>query len=48
MPQIITGIDAVVPADPEADLLEGLAVINAGGKPEGLVRSELLRGAEGR
>jgi heme-degrading monooxygenase HmoA len=47
MPQIVTAIDAVVAADRESDLLEGFASLNASTKPDGLVRSELLRGQDG-
>jgi heme-degrading monooxygenase HmoA len=47
MPQIVTAIDAVVPEDRESDLLDGYASMNATTKPEGLVRSELLRGQNG-
>jgi hypothetical protein len=47
MPQIVTAVDAVVAADRESDLLEGFAALNATAKPDGLVRSELLRGQDG-
>jgi hypothetical protein len=48
MPQIVTAIDAVVAVDREQELLAGFAAINAETEPDGLVRSELLRGQDGR
>ena len=45
---IVTVVDAVVPADREAELIEGFRRMAAGSTPDGLVRTELLRGQEGR
>jgi hypothetical protein len=43
----MTTVDAKVPADREQELLDGYREMNAGDKPEGLLRSELLRGQDG-
>lgn len=48
MPQIVTAVDAVVAVDREQELLQGFAAMNAATSPDGLVRSELLRGQDGR
>ena len=45
---IVTVVDAVVPADREAELIQGFRRMAAGSTPDGLVRTELLRGQEGR
>ena len=45
---VVTAVDAVVPADREAELIEGFRLMAAGDSPEGLLRTELLRGQEGR
>ncbi len=44
---VVTVIDAVVPPDREQALLEGFQQLSSGAQPEGLVRSELLRGQGG-
>lgn len=46
-PQIVTVVDAVVPVDREQDLIDGFAAL-ASNTPDGVVRSQLLRGQEGR
>lgn len=46
--KIMTSVSAIIPADREDDLLDGYRALIAGGKPEGLLRSELLRGQEGK
>lgn len=48
MSQVVTAVDAVVPPAREADLLEGFSRLVSAGHPDGLIRSELLRGQEGR
>ena len=45
---IITTVDAVVSADREAELIEGFRRMTTAPSPDGLIRSELLRGQEGR
>ena len=45
---IITAVDAVVPANREAELIEGFRQMTRATTPDGLIRSELLRGQEGR
>ena len=45
---VVTAVDAVVPADREGELIEGFRLMAAGDSPEGLLRTELLRGQEGR
>ena len=44
-PPVVTTVDAVVPPEKEAELVAGFAALSP---REGLVRSELLRGQEGR
>ena len=44
---IVTAVDAVVPADREAELIEGFRRMTTAQSPDGLIRSELLRGQEG-
>lgn len=47
--KIMTSVTATVPADRESDFLAGYREISAAGdKPDGLLRSELLRGENGR
>ena len=46
--KILTVVDAVVPAEREAELLDGFRRLLASEKPEGFLGSELLRGQEGR
>jgi hypothetical protein len=45
--QVLTEVSAIVSADREADLVTGYQRIIAGPIPDGLVRTELLRGHEG-
>jgi len=45
--RVITTIDARIQPESEQGLLDGFRQINDGHKPEGLVRSELLRGQGG-
>jgi heme-degrading monooxygenase HmoA len=44
----MTTVDAVVPADRESELIDGFRRMAAGSSPDGLIRTELLRGQEGR
>lgn len=44
---VVTTVDTVVPAERERDLVDGFAELVAGANPEGLLRSELLRGQAG-
>lgn len=44
---LVTTIDAKVLVEREQELLDGFREMNEGDKPEGLVRSELLRGQGG-
>jgi hypothetical protein len=44
--QFVTAVDAVVDEDREQDLLDGFRSLVAGPQPDGLVRSELLRGPD--
>ena len=44
---VVTAIDAKVDPGHEWDLLEGFRQLNAGPRPDGTMRSELLRGHEG-
>ncbi len=46
--QVITSVTAVVPAGQEEVFLAGYRALLAQDKPEGLLRSELLRGEGGR
>jgi hypothetical protein len=43
---VVTTVDAKVDAALESDLLEGFRLMNEAGRPEGLVRTELLRGQD--
>ncbi|HSN11801.1 MAG TPA: hypothetical protein VLS51_06820 [Propionibacteriaceae bacterium] len=45
--KVITEVTAVVDAEKEASLLEGFRRLLAGAKPDGLERTELLRGRDG-
>lgn len=45
--RLVTAIDATVAQDREDDLLAGFATMNEAPKPDGLLRSELLRGQGG-
>ncbi|MBC7441028.1 MAG: hypothetical protein H7311_00630 [Ramlibacter sp.] len=44
---VITSVDATVLRERESDLVEGYRRMLAAGQPDGLVRSELLRGQDG-
>jgi heme-degrading monooxygenase HmoA len=44
---LVTSIDANVPADRERELLDGFRELSEGPRPDGLLRSELLRGQDG-
>jgi hypothetical protein len=46
--EILTDVSAAVSADREGDLLRGYRELLAQPVPEGLVRTELLRGRDGR
>ncbi len=46
--QILTEVSATVDASRETELIEGFREITSGGTPEGLVRTELLRGKDGQ
>ena len=45
--QILTEVSATVDAGRETDLVEGFREITSGGTPDGLIRTELLRGQRG-
>ena len=45
---IVTAVDAVVPRNREAELVEGFRRLGQVGAPDGLLRTELMRGQEGR
>jgi hypothetical protein len=45
--RVLTTIDTTVQAEREQDLLDGFTEMNDGPKPDGLLRSELLRGQAG-
>jgi hypothetical protein len=45
---ILTDTSATVDADREAELVDGFRSIMAGGVPDGLLRTELLRGTDGQ
>lgn len=47
-PEIVTATDAIVDGDREPDLLEGYRQLIKAPKPDGLLRSELLRAQGGR
>ena len=44
---VITTIDTTIQPEREQELLDGFRQLNDGPKPDGLVRSELLRGQGG-
>jgi hypothetical protein len=46
-PPVVTSIDAQVPPDREQELLDGYRELQSGKPPDGLLRSELLRGQDG-
>jgi hypothetical protein len=46
--QILTEVSATVDATRETQLVEAFREITAGGIPDGLVRTELLRGQDGQ
>lgn len=46
-PQVLTSVAAKVDPDRETDLLAGYRQLSAGPRPDGLLRSELLRGQDG-
>lgn len=46
-PLVVTTVDTMVPPEREQELLDGFRQLNEGDKPDGLLRSELLRGREG-
>ena len=45
--QVMTAVTAIVAPEKESELTDGFRDLTAGPKPEGLVRSELLRGQKG-
>ena len=45
--RVVTAVDAMVDPAREADLVDGYRQLSQGDKPDGLVRSELLRGQDG-
>ena len=45
--KIMTAVSAVVPEEREAEFLEGYRALNRTSKPDGLLRTELLRGSAG-
>ncbi len=44
---VVTMVDAVVSGEREQEFLAGFRDLNAGPRPDGLLRSDLLRGREG-
>jgi quinol monooxygenase YgiN len=44
---VVTVVDTTVDPSQETDLVEGFRALVAGGLPEGLIRSDLLRGQGG-
>lgn len=44
---VVTTIDTVIELEHEQDLIDGFRHMTAGPQPEGLIRSELLRGQGG-
>jgi len=44
---VVTTVDTTVSPDREQELLDGFRQLNEGDPPDGLVRSELLRGRDG-
>jgi len=47
-PEVVTVVDAMVDREREQDLIDGYRQMKQAPKPDGFVRSELLRGQEGR
>lgn len=47
MTNVVTAVDAIVPSEREAELLEGFRRMTASRHPDGLLRTELLRGQDG-
>lgn len=47
-PKVMTVVSALVPVDKEQHLVEGYRRLVAGAKPDGLLRTELLQGRDGR
>jgi quinol monooxygenase YgiN len=45
--QVMTAVTAIVAPEKETELTDGFRDLTAGPKPDGLVRSELLRGQKG-
>jgi hypothetical protein len=45
--RVVTVVDARVDAAREDDLMDGYRLMGEGGSPDGLLRTELLRGQEG-
>jgi hypothetical protein len=43
---VVTTVDATVPAGREQELVDGYLEMTAGDRPDGLLRSELLRGQD--
>jgi hypothetical protein len=46
-PPLVTTIDATVPVEREEERLDAYRQLNEEARPEGLLRSELLRGQDG-
>jgi heme-degrading monooxygenase HmoA len=44
---VVTTVDTRIEPEREQDLIEGFRQMTAGPKPEGFIRSELLRGQDG-
>jgi len=44
---VVTAVDAVVPSERETELVDGFRRMTESSLPEGLLRTELLRGQEG-
>jgi len=45
--QVLTAVTAIVAPERETELTEGFRALTAGPTPDGLLRSELLRGQQG-
>jgi hypothetical protein len=46
-PKIMTAVSAVVPPEREEEFLDGYRLLNEAPKPDGLLRTELLRRSDG-
>ena len=46
-PNVVTAVDAVVATDRETELVDGFRRLTGAQHPDGLIRTELLRGQEG-